>query len=152
MPERTSWRIEETKETWWTARHAASQSELSVKTWRTSRLSTREDCKKQVRLWRPRSPDPDARPERILERRAIDAPRGFDTELALGVDRAGPSAEIEGWAVAVGHTVGECYAAIYTTRAAGKNAEASVGERLALFGDGVFPRIQRLGVEDRVKP
>lgn len=147
-----AWRIDESaKQTWWTGRHPASASELSIKTWRTSRLSTRDDCKKQVRLWRPKAPDPDARPDSVLERRTLDAPRGFDTELALGVTRSGPT-EIEGWAVAVGHTVGECYAAIYTTRASGASAEASVGERLALMGDGVFPRIERLGVEDRVKP
>jgi len=150
LPERKSWQIEELKEPWWIARHAPSSSELRVRTWRTSRLSKREDCAEQVALWRPGAPDPKKNPESVVERRALTSPSGYQTELVVGVRRAS-AAEIEGYALAIGHTIGECYAAILTTRASGGRAEASVGERLALFADAVFPRIERIGIEDRVR-
>lgn len=151
LPERKDWQVEDVREAWWTARHAASSSELAVKTWRTSRLSRREDCQKQIALWRPKAPNPEAEPGSIVDRRALDAPAGYQTELVVGVRRAGAGGEIEGYALAVGHTIGQCYAALYTTRALGANAEATVGERLALFGDAVLPRIERIGIEDRVR-
>lgn len=151
LPERKDWQIEDVKETWWTARHAPSASELAVKTWRTSRLARREDCQKQIALWRPKAPNPEAQPATVVDRRPLDAPAGYQTELVVGVRRTGNEGEIEGYALAVGHTIGQCYAALYTTRAVGGSAEATVGERLALFGDAVLPRIQRLGVEDRVR-
>jgi hypothetical protein len=67
------------------------------------------------------------------------------------VRKLGPSGEIEGYAFVVGHMVGQCYAALYTTRALGTSAEAAIAERIALFGDAVLPRVGRIGVEDRVK-
>lgn len=151
LPERKDWQIEDVRETWWTARHTASASELSVKTWRTSRLARREDCQKQVALWRPKAPNPEAEPASVVDRRPLESPAGYHTELVVGVRRAGKDGEIEGYAFAVGHTIGQCYAALYTTRAHGGNAEATVGERLALFGDAVLPRIERTSIEDRVR-
>jgi hypothetical protein len=152
LPERKDWQIEAVREAWWTARHAPSSSELAVKTWPTARLSRREDCQKQIALWRPGAPNPEAEPASVVDRRALEAPAGFHTELVVGVRRVpGSTGEIEGYALAVGHTIGKCYAALFTTRAAGGNAEATVAERLALFGDGVLPRIQRTGIEDRVR-
>lgn len=151
LPERKDWQIEDVREPWWTARHAGSSSELAVKTWRTSRLSRREDCQKQVALWRPKAPNPEAAPATVVDRRALESPAGYQTELVIGVRKSAQPGEIEGYALAVGHTLGQCYAALYTTRASGGNAEATVGERLALFGDAVLPRIQRTGIEDRVR-
>jgi len=151
LPERKDWQIEDVREPWWTARHPPSSSELSVKTWRTSRLARREDCQKQITLWRPKAPNPEAEPASVVDRRALESPAGYHTELVVGVRRAGKEGEIEGYALAVGHTIGQCYAAFYTTRAQGGNAEATVGERLALFGDAVLPRIERVGIEDRVR-
>ena len=150
LPERKDWQIEAQREAWWTARHAGSSSELSVKTWRTARLSRREDCQKQIALWRPQAPNPAAEPATVVDRRELALPAGYRTELVVGVRRATGGGEIEGYAVAVGHTIGQCYAALYTTRAFGTRAEATVGERLALFGDAVLPRIERVGIEERV--
>jgi hypothetical protein len=151
LPERDSWQIDDTREAWWTARHRASQSELSVRTWRAGRLVTAEDCKKQIRLWRPEGPDPEARPESVIERRVIDAPAGYATELVVGVQRGDQGSELEGFVIAVGHTIGECYAALYSTRAGGKNPESTLGERLALVTEGILPRIAKRGIEDRVR-
>lgn len=151
LPERERWQIEDVREAWWTARHAPSASELSVKTWRTSRLSRREDCLKQIALWRPKAPNPETEPATVVDRRTLESPAGYQTELTVGVRRAGAGGELEGYALAVGHTIGQCYAALYTTRARGTNAEATLGTRLALFGDAVLPRIERIGIEDRVR-
>jgi len=151
LPERDSWQVDDAREAWWTARHAGSHSELSVRTWRAGRLATAADCKKQIRLWRPQSPDPEAQPESVIERRVIDAPAGYATELVVGVQRGRQGGELEGFVVAVGHTIGECYAALYSTRAGGKNPESTLGERLALVTEGILPRIARRGIEDRVR-
>lgn len=151
LPDREAWQVDDEKSAWFEAWHRPSRSELSAKTWRASRLARPEDCRRQLELWRPNAPKPDAQPESVIERYILDAPQGYATDVAIGVQRAEEGAEIEGWALALGHTVGECYAAIYTTRAAGKNAEAVVGERLALINQSVLPRVKRTGVEDRVK-
>lgn len=151
LPELERWQIEDVREAWWTARHAPSQSELAVKTWRTSRLARREDCSKQIALWRPKAPNPEAEPATVVDRRALESPAGYQTELVVGVRRSGAGGKLEGYALAVGHTIGQCYAALYTTSATGTSAEATLGTRLALFGDAVMPRIERVGIEDRVR-
>jgi hypothetical protein len=151
LPQRDTWEVDDQHAGFWTARHRGSHSELSTRTWRSSRLGTNDDCRRQLRLWLPNAPDPEAQPESVIEKRDIDAPAGYRTELSIGVRRRPPGSELEGFAVAVGHTVGECYAAIFTTRAGGKNAEATVGERLALATEGILPRVARRGVEDRVR-
>lgn len=151
LPEHQDWQIEAVREAWWTARHAGSSSELSVKTWRTARLSRREDCLKQIALWRPKAPNPESEPATVVDRRMLEVPAGYQTELVVGVRRAGAGGKIEGYVLAVGHTIGQCYAALYTTHAFGTSAEATVGERLALFGDAVLPRIERVGIEERVR-
>lgn len=151
LPEREAWRDDDWKEPWWTLRHAESRSELRARTWRASRLSTAKECREQLRLWLPTAPDPEKAPESVIERRVLDAPSGYSTELAIGVRRTGQGSEIEGYALALGHTIGECYAALYTTKAGGKAAESTVGERLALITEGVLPRVARRGIEDRVR-
>jgi hypothetical protein len=151
LPEGKSWSVDDQREAWWTARHSASRSELSLRTWRASRLSTRQECMKQIRLWRPHAPDPDGAPESVVERRRLEAPAGFEVELDVGVRRTGENGEMEGYALAVGHGIGRCYAAIYSTVAVGARAEDVVAARLALVTERVLPRVDLLGVEDRVR-
>ena len=152
LPEAKAWSIDDAREPWWTARHPASQSELLVRTWRASRLSTREECLSQIRLWKPQGPDPDKDPAGVVDRRPLGAPEGFDTELDVGVVKSKTPGEFEGYALAIGHSVGRCFAALYTTHASGTRAEDVIAARLALIGDSVLPRLQRVSIEDRVPP
>jgi hypothetical protein len=150
LPERSSWIIDDTRAQWFTARHDASRSELTVRTWRASRIGTRDECLVQLRLWRPELPDPDKEPESVFETRKLGAPADYDTLLTLGVRRVGKEGDIEGYALAVGHDVGSCFAAVYLTQARGTGADDAVAARLALIGDRVLTQVRRIGVEDRV--
>ncbi len=151
LPERASWQIDDEHESWFTARHGASQSELALRTWRGSRVGKREECEAQVRLWRPTLPDPEREPETVMESRPIPVPEGYDTMLTLGARRTKGTDEIEGFAIAIGHDVGSCFAGVYRTLARGSGAEDAVAARLALIADGSLSRVRRLGVEDRVR-
>lgn len=151
LPERTSWTIDDKRAQWFTARHDASRSELTLRTWRASRLGKRDECLVQLRLWRPSLPDPERDPESVMESRRLGAPTDYDTLLTLGVARRGIEGELEGYAIAVGHDVGSCFAAVYLTQARGAGAEEAIAARLALIGDGVLSRVRRIAVEDRVR-
>jgi hypothetical protein len=67
------------------------------------------------------------------------------------VRRTEQSEALEGYALAIGTTVGRCYAALFETRANGAGAEAAIGRRLALLADGVLARVRYVGVEDRIR-
>jgi hypothetical protein len=151
LPERSSWSIDDKRAQWFTARHDASRSELTVRTWRASRLGKRDECMLQLRLWRPTLPDAEKNPESVMESRTLGAPSDYDTLLTLGVLKQGSEGELEGYAIAVGHDVGSCFAAVYLTQARGPGAEEAIAARLALIGDGVMTRVRRIGVEDRVR-
>lgn len=151
LPERGSWTVDDTRAQWFTARHDASRSELTVRTWRASRIGKRDECLLQLRLWRPDLPDPEKEPESVMESRKLGVPtEDYDTLLTLGVRRTGQDGDIEGYALAIGHDVGSCFAAVYLTQARGTGAEDAVAARLALVGDRVLSRIRRIGPEDRV--
>jgi hypothetical protein len=86
-----------------------------------------------------------------MESRTLGAPAEYDTLLTLGVVRRGSEGDLEGYAIAVGHDIGSCFAAVYLTQARGAGAEEAIAARLALIGDGVLTRVRRIGVEDRVR-
>jgi hypothetical protein len=151
LPERGTWSVDDTRAQWFTARHDASRSELTVRTWRAPRIGKRDECLVQLRLWRPNLPDPEQNPESVMESRKLAAPTSdYDTLLTLGVRKVGKEGDIEGYALAVGHDVGSCFAAVYLTQARGSGAESAVAARLALIGDRVLARVRRIGPEDRV--
>lgn len=148
LPERGAWRVDDSSSAWLVARHAASASELLVRTWTASRLARPSDCEQQVRLWRPDLPVPGA--DTQVDRQVLDVPSGYRTDLVVAVQPRKPG--IEGVALAFGAAVGRCYALVYTTSAVGPGAESAVGRRLAIVVDGIVRRVRVLTIEDRIRP
>lgn len=146
LPMRESWRIDDAVEPWFLARHAATGSELRLRTWPAPRQVRAEECQTQARLWRPSIPP--IREEAVV-RRKLSAPAAFSGEVVVGVEPGGDG--LEGHVLAFGATVGRCYAAVFTTRASGPGSEDTLGRRLVLIVEAVLPRVRLLGVEDRAK-
>ncbi len=144
LPGKSAWQISDGP-TWLVARHAASSSELALRTWRAERLVRRTDCVTQARL--ARASIPEIHDEAVVERRAFGIPADFDTELVVGVE---PSAQgISGYAIAIGASVGRCYAAVFTTRVNGGGAEQEVAARLGVAVDRIFGSVRLRSVDER---
>ena len=71
--------------------HRPTDSELSARLWRASRLVSRDECEKQLHLWRPDLPNPSEAPETVLDSRDITAPAGFSVTVTAGVRRTDTS-------------------------------------------------------------
>ena len=56
---------------------------------------------------------------------------------------------LEGYVLAVGSTIGRCYAAVFITRATGSGADEAIGRRLALIVGGVLGRVHVRSVDER---
>ena len=90
---------------------------------------------------------PLVRDEAVVERRTLTAPAGFDTELVVGVE---PGAQgISGYAIAIGASVGRCYAAVFTTQVSSRGAEEEVAGRLGLIVDRVLSGVRVRSVDER---
>lgn len=128
LPDGRAWEVDDRKDPWLTARHAASESLLLVRTWREDENATRETCEKRARLWRdlPKREGAD-----VFLRKHADVPRGYDTRLELGVVPAPAGAPVGGFALAFGASVKRCFAFVYSTKAVGPEAERLLADRLA---------------------
>jgi hypothetical protein len=128
--------------------HALTRSELRLRIWRAARLPDRASCIEQVRLWLPdlsRLSD-----DNLVERRRVAFPAGFDTELAVYVSRRAER-ELEARLMAIGADVGRCFAAVYSTRESGADAEANIADRLAFVAEKLLVHVAVLSVDDRVR-
>ncbi|MEO8906246.1 MAG: hypothetical protein ABI627_32380 [Polyangiaceae bacterium] len=146
LPSKPEWQVTDGP-TWLVARHAATSSELALRTWRAERLVRRTDCAAQARL--ARTSIPEIHDETVVERRAFGTPADFDTELVVGVE---PTAKgLSGYALAIGASVGRCYAAVFTTRVDGSGAEQEVATRLGVAVDQIFASVRLRSVDDRAQ-
>lgn len=144
LPGKSAWASHEGA-SWLGLEHAPSASFLALRTWRAERLVRREDCAAAARL--SRGSLPVVHEEALIERRPLAAPTGFDTELIVGVEPDG--AALSGYALAIGSSVGRCYAAVFTTRVSGPDADQELAARLALIVDQVFGTVRLLDVDER---
>jgi hypothetical protein len=147
LPSGREWDVDDASERWLVATHRATDSQLRIRVWPAERLVRPEDCKAQLVLWRPATP---LRFDQELERRSVDAPAPFRTELAVGV-KQGRKGALEGYILAFGAAVGRCYAAVFVTRAQGLDSRAVLARRLAVIGDGVIVRLRFFSIDDRVR-
>jgi hypothetical protein len=144
LPEKPSWQIADGP-TWLVLRHAQTSSELALRTWRAERLVRRSDCEAQARL--TRASIPVVRDESVIDRRPLTTPADFDTELSVGVE---PTAQgLVGYAIAIGASVGRCYAAVFTTRVSGNGADQEVAARLGIAVDRVLNSVRLRSVDER---
>ncbi len=146
LPARDSWQITDGP-SWLSASHSPSASLLALRTWRADRLVRRADCEAQARLGRPSIPT--VHDEAVLERRALTTPSGFDSELTVGVEPS--AAGISGYAIAIGSSVGRCYAAVFTTVVAGNGAEREVAARLGVVVDRILSSVRVRSVDERAE-
>jgi len=144
LPAKSEWRISDGP-LWLEAEHAPSVSKLALRTWRTERITPRSECEADARLGRPSIPS--VREESVVERRAFAAPAGFDSELVVGVEPT--PLGVQGYALVFGANVGFCYAAVFTTTAAGGNAEREVAARLGVAVDDILSSVRTRSVDDR---
>ncbi|MEI9952075.1 MAG: hypothetical protein WDO74_24590 [Pseudomonadota bacterium] len=144
LPDKASWQIAEGP-SWLVAEHRSSSSQLAIRTWRADRVVRRAECEAQARLGRATIPI--VRDEDVIDRHALSAPADFDSELVVGVQ---PNAlGISGYALVIGASVGRCYAAVFTTRVSGKDAELEVAARLGLVVDGILSHVRVRNVDER---
>jgi hypothetical protein len=116
-----------------------------MRTWRAERLVRRSDCEAQARLARVSIPI--VHDESLIDRRPLAVPADFDTELVVGVE---PTAQgITGYAIAIGASVGRCYAAVFTTRVSGVGAEQEVAARLGIAVDRILNSVRLRSVDER---
>lgn len=144
LPSKASWQISDGP-LWLVLDHGLSGSRLALRSWRAERLVRRDDCEAQARLERLSLPV--VHEEAVVDRRQFPAPADFDTQLVVGVE---PTAQgIFGYAIAIGASVGRCYAAVFTTRVDGAQAEDEVAARLGIAVDRLLSSVRLLGVEAR---
>jgi len=145
LPDRVGW-VEVPDERWLTLVHRPTRSTLRLRSWRASPRVTKDECQEQVYLWRS-----ELRPaqEAVVEG-ALGAPEGFDVHVR--VDLFAEAAEgRRAVAFAFGAAVRRCYAAYFETSLA-ELTEDELGARLRLVTDGVFGRVEVLGVEAFTEP
>jgi hypothetical protein len=144
LPDKARWQIAEGP-TWLVADHGPSSSQLALRTWRADRVVRRAECEAQARLGRPTIPI--VHDDAVVDRHALSAPADFDSELVVGVE---PSAlGIAGYALVIGASVGRCYAALFTTKVSGNDAELEVAARLGLAVDRILNQVRVLRVDER---
>jgi hypothetical protein len=131
--------------TWLVAEHTQSSSVLALRTWRADRLVRRSACEAEARL--ARATIPTVREDALIDRRTFAAPRGFEVELVAGVE---PSAHgVSGYVVAIGSSVGRCYAAVFTTVVSGAFADEEVATRLSLVVERILSGVRVRSVDER---
>lgn len=139
LPEDPGWQIEDQKDRWLIARHPAAKTEIVARMLATDGLANRARCERRARDLRPL---PEREGAMILERRRVDLPDGFDTVLEVGLTPSSPGEPIEGFLLAIGGWSKRCFVLALVTRADGPQAEATVGDRLALFVERSFLRMR----------
>ncbi|MBI4702351.1 MAG: hypothetical protein HY744_14610 [Deltaproteobacteria bacterium] len=136
LPEAKSWSVVDKRSSFLVLRHGASASELVVRLWREDGNMNREGCEAQARLRR----DMPQRAGRLIDERRVDVPPGFDTVARVGLlapaadaPAAGgaPAGLQAGYILAFGGWARDCFAYVYTTQAAGAEAEQILEDRLA---------------------
>lgn len=105
-------------------------------------------CEAAARLWRPDLFGQDE--SQLVDRRAVQAPAHFDTEVGFTVRR--DAGALQAIAAAVGANVRRCIAVVFVTRVEGPDADRVAAERLVFATTKILSRVESRSIEDRVKP
>lgn len=147
VPELSTWSYHAGK-SWVRLEHAPSDSVFELWLARAERLVRPADCEARARLERPDLWKP--QPETTVERRTLDSPKGFRTELAVGIAAEPGDPIMRGYLVAFGASPGRCLAVHFATRVQGDDAEVELARRLDMIASRSFPSLTLRAVEDRV--
>jgi hypothetical protein len=139
LPDAGGFRVEDAKEPWLIATHAAAATQILVRTFREDGRASREVCEARARLWR-------ALPRRegslLVDERRLDVPAGFDTVAETRVAEAAPGAPLDGFVLAFGGRARRCFVFVAATRAVGPGAERLVAVRLATIVEVALAGVQ----------
>jgi hypothetical protein len=129
LPDRNGWVTTETeRSSFLVLDHAATRSRLVVRVWRESDVMTPVECEQRARSLRELPPRDDG-----VEPSAVEAPRGFDTRVDVGVLATRPGEPLRGHLTAFGAEAHRCLAFAFTTEAIGPEAERRIADRLAVI-------------------
>jgi hypothetical protein len=135
LPDPDGWRVGRERSRFLVLEHPASGSALVVRAWRGPERGDRAGCERAARALKELPSG-----GREIERRRLDAPRGFDTEVVVSI--AAREGAVRGHAVAFGGWARRCFAFAFSTSASGGEAERVVGERLAVITDRTLPAVE----------
>jgi hypothetical protein len=154
LPDGKAWRIDDHGMSWLVASHPETGSTLSIRLWHDEggTAAGRKGCEEAARVWR-KLPDRDGAD--IVEKRAVNVPPDFDTQVEVGVvaplpvRNAKAPPDLKGFVMAFGGRAHRCFAYVYITSAGGPGAEAVLGERLATMAQG---SLGALKIENELDP
>jgi hypothetical protein len=126
--------------------HRQSESRLVVRAWQHDSVARVEDCERQARLWRPDLPE--LEPAGVVDVRQATLAGSYESQVRVGVLAHG--SELFGYALAFGSDARSCLMLAFSTAASGPGAARVIAERLSIISRGVFERVRRLGINDRV--
>jgi hypothetical protein len=148
LPDARQWRVDDTSGRWLAAAHLPSKSMLWVRAWREGSVVNHAACEAAARSYRPDLLGHDE--SALVDRRPLDVPEGFDTEVGFSVSRN--KGALGAVAAAFGAHVRQCLVMIYATRADGPDAEQVVADRVGFIVDRVFARVESRKIDDRIVP
>ncbi len=131
LPDRKGWTLVRDRSSFLVMAHEATSSSLIVRVWRERENMNRARCEERVRMIR----DLPVR-GREINRRLMDLPADFDTQVDVGFAASPPGEPLAGYLLAFGGHARRCFAFAYETTALGPQAEQTVADRLVVI-DGL---------------
>jgi hypothetical protein len=147
LPDVGGWRVDDGAGRWLEATHPPSRSRLVARAWREGSVVRRAQCEAQARKWLPTLFGRDE--EALGGRRPIEAPPGFESEVALRVTRRGDA--WGGVVVVTAASVRRCIALAFATLEDGAGAESALAERMGLVEREVLSRVEVRTIDDRAR-
>ncbi|MBI4952616.1 MAG: hypothetical protein HY908_11330 [Myxococcales bacterium] len=144
LPGAPSWAVTDKASRFLVLEHAATRSTLLVRLWQEDAAVKRAGCEAAARRLRPL-------PERgrAVDRRELDVPPGYRTEVDVGFAKGSAAAALVGYVLAFGARGKRCFAYVFTTEATGAEAESVVGARL---GSMVAGSLEQLEHQSELEP
>jgi hypothetical protein len=145
FPDGATFKIDDTRGPWLSARHESSRSTLVVRRWHEPDLVNHESCEAKARTLRALPSLDDAE---IIDTRTMAVPPDHDTNATValvhppqkpGTTEAPP---LYGVVLAFGGFAHDCFAYAFVTEATGPDAESVVAARLVRVVDGSLTRIE----------
>lgn len=136
LPDRVSFRIEDTTDRWFVATHEPTASTMLVRSWREYEIMNRTSCEERARLYRTLP----AREGGVrIDERRVDVPPEHDTMLDVRVRERNQTPRFEGTVLAFGGWAHRCFAFVFVT---GDDHEETVAARLSNIVHGSLERMK----------
>jgi hypothetical protein len=147
LPDVAGWRRNRSEKQSWVAEHRATSSSLVVRVWTHNRVARLTDCEQQARLWRRDLPE--FGDGELVEARERVLAGSYAGRVMVGVREVG-GAGLSGHVLAFASDARSCMFLSFSTAASGRGAARVVAERLGTMSK-VFDRLERVGIDDRIR-